>query len=64
MPDGPVPFSGSRFHDAWATALMVLGADRGAALATERGIDALFLTRDAGGAITSRPVGALFSHHP
>ena len=50
--------------DAWATALMVLGADRGAALATERGIDALFLTREAGGAITSRPVGALFSHHP
>ena len=50
--------------DAWATALMVLGADRGAALATERGIDALFLARDAGGAITSRPVGALFAHHP
>ena len=50
--------------DAWATALMVLGADRGAALAAERGIDALFLTRDAAGAIASRPVGALFSHHP
>ena len=50
--------------DAWATALMVLGADRGAAIAAERGIDALFLTRDAGGAITSRPVGALFAHHP
>ena len=50
--------------DAWATALMVLGADRGAALAAERGIDALFLTREAGGAITSRLVGALFAHHP
>jgi thiamine biosynthesis lipoprotein len=47
--------------DAWATALMVLGPDRGAALAEERGIDALFLTRDAAGAITSRPVGKLFA---
>jgi hypothetical protein len=43
---------------------MVLGADRGAAIAAERSIDALFLTRDAAGDITSRPVGALFSHHP
>ena len=50
--------------DAWATALMVLGADRGAALAAERGIDALFLTREAAGTIASRPVGPLFSHHP
>jgi thiamine biosynthesis lipoprotein len=50
--------------DAWATALMVLGPDRGATLAAERGIDALFLTRDAGGGITSRPVGPLFAHHP
>jgi hypothetical protein len=43
---------------------MVLGPDRGATLAAERGIDALFLTRDAGGGITSRPVGPLFAHHP
>jgi thiamine biosynthesis lipoprotein len=50
--------------DAWATALMVLGSDRGATLAAERGIDALFLTRDAGGGITLRPVGPLFAHHP
>jgi thiamine biosynthesis lipoprotein len=50
--------------DAWATALMVLGPDRGAAVAAERGIDALFLMRDAGGGITSRPVGALFAQHP
>jgi thiamine biosynthesis lipoprotein len=50
--------------DAWATALMVLGSDRGATLAAERGINALFLTRDAGGGITSRPVGPLFAHHP
>jgi thiamine biosynthesis lipoprotein len=50
--------------DAWATALMVLGPDRGATLAAERGINALFLTRDAGGGITSRPVGPLFAHHP
>lgn len=49
--------------DAWATALMVLGPDRGAALAVDRGIDALFLMRDAGGGITSRPVGALFANH-
>ena len=49
--------------DAWATALMVLGPDRGAALAADRGIDALFLMRDAEGSITSRPVGALFASH-
>ena len=47
--------------DAWATALMVLGAERGAALARERGLDALFLTRDAGGQITARPAGKLFT---
>lgn len=47
--------------DAWATALMVLGAERGAALARERGLDALFLMRDAGGQITARPAGKLFT---
>ncbi|WP_439154397.1 FAD:protein FMN transferase [Yoonia sp.] len=38
--------------DAWATALMVLGVARGTALARAQGIDALFLLRDADGAIT------------
>lgn len=32
--------------DAWATALMVLGPERGAALARQRGLDALFLLHD------------------
>lgn len=35
--------------DAWATALMVLGADVGAALASERGLAALFLLREEDG---------------
>lgn len=47
--------------DAWATALMVLGTERGAAVAREQGLDALFLMRDAGGQITARPAGRLFS---
>lgn len=46
--------------DAWATALMVLGSDRGAALARARGLDALFLLRDGDGAIQSCGVGPLF----
>ena len=45
--------------DAWATALMVLGPDRGAALASSQGLDALFLMRGADG-IEARGVGALF----
>ncbi len=44
--------------DAWATALMVAGPDRGAALARRQGLDALFLLRDDEG--RTRGVGALF----
>ncbi len=47
--------------DAWATALMVLGPDRGAALARQRGFDALFLLRDEAGGVQSVEVGRLFS---
>ena len=50
--------------DAWATALMVLGADQGGTLAAGRGLDALFLLREPDGAITPRPVGALFAGKP
>lgn len=35
--------------DAWATALMVLGPERGAQLARERGLGALFLLREGNG---------------
>ncbi|MDP2064118.1 MAG: FAD:protein FMN transferase [Phaeovulum sp.] len=35
--------------DAWATALMVLGAETGAALARARGLDALFQLREGSG---------------
>ncbi|WP_430318384.1 FAD:protein FMN transferase [Pseudomonas nitroreducens] len=35
--------------DAWATALMVLGPERGSKLAREYGLSALFLLRDQGG---------------
>ncbi len=45
--------------DAWATALMVLERDKGAALARERGLDALFFTRDGKGA-SGISVGQLF----
>ncbi|EXL07868.1 FAD:protein FMN transferase [Aquamicrobium defluvii] len=45
--------------DAWATALMVLGVEAGCALAVRRGIDALFLMRDADG-VQTRAVGSLF----
>ena len=45
--------------DAWATALMVLGPERGAALATERGLDALFLLREDDGSTRSLKVGPL-----
>ncbi|MCE8537959.1 FAD:protein FMN transferase [Ruegeria pomeroyi] len=50
--------------DAWATALMVLGADVGAALARKRGLDALFLLREEDGSVRGFGVGALFSEDP
>lgn len=42
--------------DAWATALMVVGPERGVSLAERQGVDALFLLREEGG--TTRSVGA------
>jgi thiamine biosynthesis lipoprotein len=50
--------------DAWATALMVLGNDRGAALARQSGLDALFLLRDDVGRARGVGVGRLFSEEP
>lgn len=50
--------------DAWATALMVLGFDVGAALARKRGLDALFLLRDDGCSTRGVGVGRLFSEVP
>lgn len=50
--------------DAWATALMVLGKDRGAALARRSGLDALFLMRDVEGNARGVGVGRLFSEEP
>ncbi len=50
--------------DAWATALMVLGPDRGAELARRRGLDALFLLRNEDGGATGVGVGRLFSGEP
>ncbi|KJS10117.1 MAG: thiamine biosynthesis protein ApbE [Hoeflea sp. BRH_c9] len=47
--------------DAWATALMVLGPDKGAKLARERGLDALFLLRDDNGSMRGVGVGRIFS---
>lgn len=47
--------------DAWATALMVLGAEAGSRLAARQGLDALFLLRDDDGRISSLPVGRLFA---
>jgi thiamine biosynthesis lipoprotein len=47
--------------DAWATALMVLGPDKGAALARERGLDALFLMREDDGGTRSVTAGTVFS---
>ncbi|MBN2905490.1 MAG: FAD:protein FMN transferase [Rhodobacteraceae bacterium] len=46
--------------DAWATALMVLGADAGAQVARRTGLDALFLVRDDTGGVRGVPVGGLF----
>jgi len=50
--------------DAWATALMVLGPDRGAALARQTGLDALFLLRDDDASTRGVGVGRLFSEEP
>lgn len=50
--------------DAWATALMVLGADTGAALARRRGLDVLFLLRNADCSTRGVGVGRLFSEVP
>ncbi|GAA0283811.1 FAD:protein FMN transferase [Rhodovulum strictum] len=50
--------------DAWATALMVLGPDAGAAIARRRGLDALFLLRDDEGHARGVGVGQLFSEEP
>ncbi len=46
--------------DAWATALMVLGAEAGAKLARDHGLDVLFLDRDDAGGVHGVPVGRLF----
>ena len=46
--------------DAWATALMVAGSERGAELAKRRGLDALFLMRDDAGHARGVRVGRLF----
>lgn len=45
--------------DAWATALMVLGAEKGGALARRHGLDALFMLRD-GPDIRCQSTGPLF----
>ena len=50
--------------DAWATAFMVLGPERGAGLATDRGLDVLFLMRGEDGSTTGLGVGPLFTAAP
>lgn len=50
--------------DAWATALMVLGAKRGAALARKRRLDALFLLREDHESAKVIGIGRLFSEEP
>ncbi|WP_439332031.1 hypothetical protein [Paracoccus salsus] len=50
--------------DARATALMVLGVDKGAALARQRGLDALFLLRDDEGRTSGVSVGRLSCQKP
>lgn len=52
---------GCAMADAWATALMVLGAEAGARLARQIGLDALILTRDDAGGVQSLAAGRLFS---
>ncbi|WP_158969350.1 FAD:protein FMN transferase [Chachezhania sediminis] len=46
--------------DAWATALMVLGVDKGTAKARAHGLDALFLVRKGDGTVESIGTGPLF----
>jgi thiamine biosynthesis lipoprotein len=50
--------------DAWATALMVLGPVRGAAIARQCRLEALFLLRDNDGSVRGVGVGRLFSEQP
>ncbi|WP_066710121.1 FAD:protein FMN transferase [Celeribacter ethanolicus] len=50
--------------DAWATALMVLGPDKGAELTRKQRLDALFLVRNDIGNVRSVGVGRLFSEEP
>jgi thiamine biosynthesis lipoprotein len=50
--------------DAWATALMVLGPDKGAEIASKQKLDALFLVRDDIGNARGVGVGRLFSEEP
>jgi thiamine biosynthesis lipoprotein len=50
--------------DAWATALMVLGLENGAALARHRTLDALFLLRDDDRNTRGVGIGRLFSEQP
>ena len=49
--------------DGWATALMVLRCEASSDLAARRGLDALFLTREAG-SIQPFAIGPLFSNAP
>ena len=46
------------YADAMATALIVLGADRGYALAEAHGLAAYFIVREAGGGFSERPTSA------
>ena len=50
--------------DAWATALMVLGPVKGATLAKQSGLDALFLLRNDDSSARGVGVGRLFSEEP
>jgi len=46
--------------DAWATAMMVLGVDKGGALAAKRGLNVLFLLRNDAGGFDGHGIGRLF----
>lgn len=50
--------------DAWATALMVLGVEKGRQMAERCGLDALFLLRNDDGSARGVGVGRLFSDDP
>lgn len=50
--------------DAWATAVMTLGPDKGATLAKRSGLDAQFLLRDDDASARGVGVGQLFSEEP